>query len=415
MNKIQIIQYMSPNEQYVRKFENNNIFYTSIMEPISFDDFNVNIIDLQNENIWHTHSNVFENIDITNHLLSISQIMQNSKNNNNIIVLPKNYKFLYIVETGFEVRTSDRQYIKDLLFRLTTKIIPALTKYSEKENYLQFENAYTIIKNFNYHSSFCFLKKDSRILTKSTSDKVTTIEYNDMLLTTLDITKDEEHLITFLKHINLIEDKKDYPQWLKDLDMFDDKKLKSNVHTLNEEIKQRNNQLEKYLRQIEENNYYKSILIESGDILVERVHKILEQLLNCDLSDFRDKNKEDFLIKLNDVTFVGEIKGVNTNVKNKYISQSVNHCDNYADTLAEQDNENIKGLLIINHQLDLPLSERKEVDTEQIKKAERDNILIIETKELLKLYDLFRNGKIDTTKCEQIFSNQIGLLKLDNI
>lgn len=413
MNKIQIIQYISPNEQYVRNFENNNIFYTSIMEPISFDDFNVNIIDLQNENIWHTHSNVFENIDITNHLLSLSQIMQNSKNNNNIIVLPKNYKFLYIVETGFEVRTNDRQYIKDLLFRLTTKIIPALTKYSEKENYLQFENTCTIIKNFNYHSSFCFLKKDSKILTKSTSDKATTIEYNDMLLTTLDIIKDEEHLITFLKHINLIEDKKDYPQWLKDLNMFDDEKLKLNIHTLNEEIEQRNKQLEDYSKQIEKNNYYKSILIETGGTLVERVYKILEKILDYDLSSFKDEKKGDFLIKKEHITFIGEIKGVNTNVQNKYISQLDNHCDNYVDALAEK--ENVKGLLIINHQLDLPLSERKEVDTEQIKKAERDNILIIETKELLKLYDLFRNGKIDTTKCEQIFSNQIGLLKLDNI
>ena len=65
----------------------------------------------------------------------------------------------------------------------------------------------------------------------------------------------------------------------------------------------------------------KSVLYTNGDELVQVVFEILEELLGCDLSQFVDLKKEDFLFTIEDTTFIGEIKGVNSNVKNPNITQ----------------------------------------------------------------------------------------------
>ena len=160
---------------------------------------------------------------------------------------------------------------------------------------------------------------------------------------------------------------------------------------------------------IAENNYYKSILISSGDELVKTVFDILGKILNYNFDDFTDIKKEDFIFEYNNMLFIGEIKGVNENVKNKHISQLDNHLDDL-----EYDEEKFtpKKLLIINHQRKSPLAERAEVDPKQIDKAIRDDVLIIETITLLKLYEKFLNDEITKEEVYAIFRDKTGLLKI---
>ena len=51
------------------------------------------------------------------------------------------------------------------------------------------------------------------------------------------------------------------------------------------------------------------------------------------------KKKEDFLINKDDITFVGEIKGLSSAVQNKNISQLEVHIQNYFDKLQEEGKE----------------------------------------------------------------------------
>ena len=69
-------------------------------------------------------------------------------------------------------------------------------------------------------------------------------------------------------------------------------------------------------------------------------------------------------------------------------------------------------MLIINHQRKSPLAERAEVDPKQIDKAIRDDVLIIETIILLKLYEKFLNDEITKEEVYEIFRDKTGLLKI---
>ena len=53
-------------------------------------------------------------------------------------------------------------------------------------------------------------------------------------------------------------------------------------------------------------------------------------MLKCNLSTFVDEKKEDFIIKKENITFVGEIKGINSNVGYNNISQAERHKSEYA-------------------------------------------------------------------------------------
>lgn len=128
--------------------------------------------------------------------------------------------------------------------------------------------------------------------------------------------------------------------------MFDDKEQKLQIKENEDKIKLLEEEITKAENILKENNYYKSILYKQGKPLVKVVFKMLEEMLNCELSKFKDVYKEDFLLEFDDVTFIGEIKGVNS-VKNKHLSQLDDHVSDREDYLKENDlEENIKPLLI---------------------------------------------------------------------
>ena len=144
------------------------------------------------------------------------------------------------------------------------------------------------------------------------------------------------------------------------------------------------------------------------------VFDILEKMLAYDLSGFQDEKREDFLIKLPECTFIGEIKGVTSNVKNEHISQIDLHHSSYIDALEEQDiHETVKQILIINPFRTKPLGERDPVHTAQIDLAIRNNCLIIETSTLLRIFEKFCRGEVTTQKCKNVFASNSGLLRLE--
>jgi len=140
---------------------------------------------------------------------------------------------------------------------------------------------------------------------------------------------------------------------------------------------------------------------------------ILDELLDYDSSQFVDEKREDFLIKKEDITFIGEIKGVSSAVANKNVSQLDVHVQSYLDKLQEESTEEkVKGLLIINHQRNKPLEERQEVHEHQRNLATRNGSLIIETQTLLKIFEEYKQGKLTKEKCKKLFIDNEGLLMI---
>lgn len=164
--------------------------------------------------------------------------------------------------------------------------------------------------------------------------------------------------------------------------------------------------------QLENNSKYKKILYETGEELVKIVTEIVENLLDCSTEDFIDEKKEDLLVKLNEVTFIIEIKGVTSNIKSENVAQLERHCQSYMDKLNETgENETVKGVLLINHQRNKKLEVRDIVHDTQIDLAKKYGSIIIETKTLLDIFEDFKNEKISSEECVKLFDKEIGLLK----
>ena len=131
------------------------------------------------------------------------------------------------------------------------------------------------------------------------------------------------------------------------------------------------------------------------------------------MSEFQDEKKEDFLIKLDGVTFIGEIKGITSNVKSEHVSQLDVHFQGYQDKLQENNCvENVKALLIINPFRNKRPIEREPINEIQENLAKRNGSLIITTDNLLKMYDAFINGVIDGDTIKREFISQTGILSM---
>ena len=233
-------------------------------------------------------------------------------------------------------------------------------------------------------------------------------------MTTLNISKEEKNINVFIKtYCKSDKEKEIIPEWINNINFYNDeelnKKKEENILKI-KEIENNNRQLDK---ELEKNLEVKSILYTNGDELVKVVLEILDEILEYDSSKFVDEGREDFLIKKEDVTFVGEIKGVSSAVENKNVSQLDVHVQSYLDEIqTEETDENVKGLLIINHQRNKPIEERQKVHEHQIKLAKRNGSLIIETITLLKMFEKYKLGNMTKEECKNILKDKIGLLKI---
>lgn len=405
-----MIQIITHNDS---KFENfsNNYKISSLDEFDSFDDFEINIVDLSDGEIWRNKENNKIHLNSYLDLLTIKKEIETSIKCKIILVLPQNCYYRYY----YGINNYNKSIkIKDML----TEFIDIISKYLVKiEGFdITYSKNETIIRNSTYKSDFNFNFENSEAfdtITKSkSSNKSTSIIYKNVILTTLNIFETSQHLLDYID-IFLCDssEKLLIPEWIDSVDFFDDKVLKADKLANNKKIELLQEKNKEIDNRLEYNNRIKSILYTTGDELVEIVMEILDTILESDSSNFIDKKKEDFFIRKESVTFVGEIKGVSQAAANKYVSQLDVHVQSYIDEITEKClKENVKGLLIINHQRDKNISERNEVHKNQIDLAVRNGSLIIESTTLLFLYEKFLEKKIDTRKIEKIFTEKVGIL-----
>lgn len=390
-----------------------------LSSPFALDMYDVNIVDLSSSQIWTNSSLDFNSVDETSDFVSLHSMVQNSKSSAIVFVLPVNHVF----QCDYNNYTStydNKVFLKDILRNLTANILSVLLPFSICDA-LIFENSISSINGTRFWSSFAFLPKwcaakNKAVLTQADgSQKPTTIGDGRFYVTTLQATENEQKIYTFLQALKLTKQSSDnYPQWLLDCDILDDKAQKTLIAQSKAQIKEAEQAIAQAEKKRQENLKYKSILVESGDMLVATVSRIFEKILAVDLSAFVDEKKEDFLFSCGDITFIGEIKGVNSNVKSENVSQLERHFHAYQDKLREEGRkETVKKLLIIAPCRNKPLNQREPVHEIQIDLARSYGSLIITTEILLKIFERFCNHEISTADIKTVFSAEVGLLSMD--
>ncbi|MDE6663592.1 MAG: hypothetical protein K2K46_09645, partial [Lachnospiraceae bacterium] len=292
-------------------------------------------------------------------------------------------------------------------------IFEVLSVYLGQIN-LVYENTYTNISGENINAAFFFdvlTDYESVLLKSEKSQKVTAIALNDIMITSTLYVKNYDEVMRILKELKLIQNMQSIPSWMENIKMFDDSKQLSIIEENNNAIKIANDNIFKAKEKISKNNEYKSILYTNGDELVRVVFEILETMLGCDLSEFDDKKKEDFLFEIDGFVFIGEIKGVNHNVKSENVSQLEVHYQGYVEDNNKDENQ-IKAILIMNHQKNKPLDTREPVHEKQISLADRNGSLIVETITLLKLFERYLSDDLSREECIELLKSKKGLLTI---
>jgi len=408
--KIQVISYSKKN------YSGGNIVCSTLESPYALDDYDINVIDLSSEEIWCNEDRGCYLSESKNDFESIGRMIDDRKSAIVLFVIPQNCDFRhnygsdYFSNPTYRSRTKLKNIIGSLCNNLNL-IMPI--EYID--NYLQFERTRTVISEVEYKSDFHFVANFFKTLTTSSkSEKITSVEIaENTYATTLHITSTIEVLMNYINNI-LIVTKEKAPEWVQNITILDDEEQRGIIKYNNEIIDNAKRAISQANIKLSENDRYKSILYSSGKELVAVVFDMIESLLGCDLSSFKDEFNEDFLIKQEDCTFVGEIKGVSSNVTNAHISQLDVHCQTYIDIIEEEQIEEIvKGLLVINPLRNRPINQREPIHENQIKLAERNNSLIIETVTLLNLFEKKQSGMIDADECRKLFLEKTGVLVIE--
>lgn len=389
------------------KYDKNGIQQNSIHDIQALDEFDINVIDLSAKTLWQCNRNSTQSINSISDFSSISEMISSSEKSRIVIMYPQNGDFRY---KEYGVQRSEE--LKNMLDEVSEKILSKLFRPLASIK-IAYENTRTQLRTNEFAASFYFKNMKNILLKSARSNKATVVSINNIILSTLFIDNFEK-LIDLLTELGLLNDKQEKPDWFSEIKMFDDNLQEEIIRESKEKIDMEQKKIAQAQVAIESNNRLKSILYTTGDELVEVIFEIFQEILECDLSEFVDLKKEDLLIETEEVIFIGEIKGVTSNVKSTNITQVDTHFYDYLETHEEVDENKLKALLIINHQRNKAVSDREPIMGQQINLAKRNNSLIIETNTLLKVLELYRNNIVTKEEIISVFKENAGLLIIDD-
>ena len=405
-----MIQIITGDYLTKRKFQNDSKYSVSDFKgPKAFDEFDINVIDLSFSQLWENKSNSTQSVNMIKDLEHYRNIIKNTDESKIIVVFPQNiyFKYCYISDT-YKYAES----IKNLLELIQRLIIENIYGYSFK---LEFETTKTILNNSFVNADFHFcsgvFEKEKIVLTSNRSNKITTIKIDDNLYyTTLNVFESKEILEEFLNKAQIVKNaENEKPKWIEEINILNDLEIKDNIQQIEKSISEKIFQKEIELNKLKANNKIKSILYQTDKDLQKEIIEILNELLDFKDEQFVDEMEEDYRIKKENITFLIETKGLLRNIKGEDISKTSNHVEIYKDKLDEEGvQENVKGIYIVCTQRNKKVEEREKTPDRQISLAKRNEILIIRTEVLIKLYEAFRNGKINTEEIIEEFKGQKG-------
>lgn len=415
-----MIQLITENNNLKEQAKNNSEFKVNCLKNIeSMDEYDINIIDLDSESLWYNKERNQESINEINDLKHLKNTIENSLSSKMLIILPQNLNYFW--------HKYNNKYLNEEQLKNEVKLIKKIIN----ENIycfpfdLYYEKSITQIGDKRISSDFCFNNKQivdtkctickvTEILSSNKSKKINTIKVDDKIyITALNINENIDLIIEFLKYIKIYNANEEIiPKWIKDINILNDIEINKQLSQIEENILKLEQNKVHIKEAIHENNKIKSILYETDKKLQNKIIEILNEMLDYNDDNFIDEMEEDFRIKKENITFIVETKGLKRNIAGTDVSKTFNHVLMYEEKLQEiGEKENVKGIFIVATQRDRCLQEREKTPDRQISIAERNNILIIRTEELLKLFEAFRNKKIKTEKIIKLFNEQIGEFK----
>lgn len=409
-----MIQIITGDYERKKEYQEDSKYCISdFKEPKSFDDFEINILDLSFSELWENNDNSTGSINFIKDITHYKNIINNSNEAKIVVVLPQNNYFRYNYYSR-EYHYGD--YLKNLTKLIEQIVLNNIYAYAFQ---LEFETTKTTLNKLESSADFHFpdiaFEKENIILTSDKSNKITTVNIKERLYyTTLNIFESKVILEEFLYRTNILNDDIDAkPEWIDKINIFDDVEIKNNIHQIEEEITKKEKQKEEEIEKLLENEKIKSILYQTDKKLQNEVIEILNEILEYRDDNFIDEMEEDFRIKKDDVTFIIETKGLSRNIKGTDVNKTFNHVLMYEGKIEQcNSQENVKGIFIVATQREKEIEEREETPDRQIKIAERNNILIIRTETLLKLYEQFKRKEMNTEDIIKIFKEQKGELKI---
>ena len=407
MKKIQIITYNPKNFSCL----DQEIDINNFNNLKSLDNYEINVFDLNNDHIWINRSKIegapTGDLVLSNDLISIEKMIFNRSETKILVCLPQNLNYTY--------EYYDKKYFCELknIINIMKSVLKQITDVDI--NGLYYENTYTEINGMSIQGAFVFPDYEDSITKSKDSQKNTTINRYDIIFTALNLfeEKNTDVLIEFLKHIGVIDKQIEYPKWLQEYKFNDDQQLQDTIENAEAEIKKLNQKISESKNKLDENMKYKSILVTNSDELTKVIYEILEYIFEINSSTFVDEKKEDFLFDKEDICYIGEIKGVTSNIKSEHISQLDVHYYALQDRLEEDGiQKKIKKILIMNYERNREISNRNEVHKTQIELASRNNTLIIDTLNLLQLYEKLLKGNISKQEAIDYINSKIGLFNV---
>jgi len=402
--KIQLLSYKG-NNSFGNYVEANTFNKASV-----FDMFDVTIIDLSDPEIWKNKGKNTKSVNCINDLKTIGELVQRASKCKIIIMLPDNLKFHYY-DTNSLIHEPPRYMydieIKDMLadfYNILITVYPLIAN-------IVFGFSKTQINNSTIEGSFFFEQCENyRVATKSIAGNTTTIQENNIYITTLKL-KNKSHFEQFFKAIGVVNNKENVPDWFKDVLAFDDEFQMKLIQDCENVIEEKKKAIDVAYNQLETNAKWKSILYSQKEELVDVVLEMLDLLFGTNTKEFVDEKKEDFRFTIDETLIMGEIKGVTSNVSKANISQVMNHCYQY-EVDHPEDTSNKKPVLIINNERNRAPEERDDVHDDVNNLAYRNEVLVITTPVLLNMFEKYLTGSIDRNYCSNIFCNKSGVLKL---
>lgn len=412
MKKMQLITY-SP---VVYNSFDKNIEVNDFNNLKSLDNYEINIFDLTNPGIWKNANNKSRTPESNyfaylSDFISIKTMISNSNKSKIIVCLPNNVSYKCSIYK--EIVSYQLKDVISTFTEIINRLLPFIG-YS-----FTYENTETSIDSTIFNAAFYFNKGVFDELTLSdNSEKVTSIKHKNIIMTSLDILGERniDCINKFLRATGIIQCKEQYPEWLYMYNFNDDEIQKNNIEQAKAQIKLQKDIIEQANKKIEENMHFKSMLYTNSDELVTVVFEVLEYIFDVSLKEFIDEKHEDFLFKKDGITYIGEIKGVTTNIRSEHISQLDVHYYSYLDRLQEEGKvETIKKILVINYERNRDVSERNDVHESQIDLARRNETIIFDTQNLLMIYEKLINGTLTKESVIEYIKNNSGIVDINKI
>lgn len=400
--KIQFINYSG-------EFESENFVVNKLSKPESFDDYDINIIDLSSKEIWRNDSAFANSINSYQDIKNIS-IMLHQINSKILVVLPQNLDYKY----ALNYKNGKSEYALSLELKnslsLVNMIMEKLLNIYGRD-WLFYSRTKSLIANKEISSDFVFCNFGNGVTLSVSKTLITTIFTGGITFTTLNL-QTEKDFQSMFEQLKWTTTEEVVPEWIKDVNFFNDNQLKQDELEKEEQLKKITLEMSTIKNKLNENLFYKSILYKTGESLVEVVNVMLKDMLNYNYENFVDEKEEDFLINYDDKYFIGEIKGVNSNITRSIVSQTATHRDLFLEREGNQDKKAF-AIAIINRQKNKNIVERDFITEDVINLAKSNDVLIIPAEQFLKLYEMFKNNQITSSKIVDLLSSQKGVINLE--